>query len=666
MSIETYETLFAEGGGLCANPGCGADLFEPAASRFEGGIFRVDEDSGESPGSVSEHSDSPENLVLLCCACGGEAESGSLEPGELGRWKRELGLRPSAEVPGELSRVLRERETERETEALRKFRFFRESGAAGRAAELAGRVLEGDLARAPDAARSRALGWCARAVFPGRDAREAARWVEAALEIEPLGETEIAAAYVSRFAGEDGDALRSLGKTDSPPVRSAVLESEFWLHGARSAVAWMRDSGLVAEDLDSDGRYLLVRSLLDLGRWDPALVIADGISERDLEETPALRFETALARLLPAVPEDLRGAVRLRPPFYPEEFHLAWETDEDLRAALGRFEKAVALARKAGCLDLERRWEEYALWLATDVSGSTDAPGTLGDRLRGPRPSLHLVPLAVRRGLDIDPVAVLRETEFRAALSGEIPRDVAYARLALVFANLVPGAGEAAPPSRAKLCERAGELLRGLRAEGLSDDVFGEMSRLVAFARGGDAEKEEGTDPLFGPSEVAERLEAEGRWEELGEHARESFGRTRSIAAAERFARALERTGETKRLVEFVRDNGELTGKSEKLRKSFLRALYIEGELSELRAGLEKDGEVPDDPEYREMRIRLAVSSGDDSELSAAGADECLPRFAACARELFALAEISERLGLFGSAEIASAARDAVSREVPF
>ena len=661
MSIETYETLFAEGGGRCANPGCGVDLFEPAASRFAAGIFRVDEDPGEGPGSVSGNSDSPENLVLLCGACGGEAESGSLAPGELGRWKRELGLRPSAEVPGELSRVLRERETERETEALRKFRFFRESGAAGRAAELAERVLEGDLARASDAARSRALGWCARAVFPGGDAREASRWVGAALELEPLGETEIAAAYVSRFAGGDGNALRALGKTDSPPARSAVLESEFWLRGARNAVAWMRDSGLVAEDLDSDGRYLLLRSLLDLGRWDPALVIADGISERDLEETPALRFETALARLLPAVPEDLRGAIRSRPPFYPEEFDLAWETDEYARAVLGRFEQAVALARKFRRFDLEKRWEEYALWLATDVSGSADARETLGDRLRGSRPALHLVPLAVRRGLDIDPVAVLRETEFRAALSGEIPRDAACARLALAFANLVPGAGEAAPPSRAKLCERAGELLRELRAEGLSGEVFGEMSGLVASARGGDAEKEEeGTAPLFGPSEVAERLEAEGRWEELREHARESFESRRSIAAAERFARALERTGETKRLVEFARDNGDLTGKSEKLRKSFLRALYIEGELSELRAELEKDGEAAGDPEYREMKIRLAVSSGDDSELSAAVADECLPRFAACARELSALAEISERLGLFGSAEIASAARDAV------
>lgn len=662
MSIETYETLFAEGGGLCANPGCGADLFEPAATRFAGGIFRVDEDPGEGSGSVSENLDSPENLVLLCCACGGEAESGSLAPGELGRWKRELGSRSSAEVPGELSRVLRERETERETEALRKFRFFRESGVAGRAAELAGRVLEGDLARASAAARSRALGWCARAVLPEGDAREAARWVEAALELEPLGETEIAAAYVSRFAGEDGDALFSLGKTDSPTARSAFLESEFGLRDARSAVAWMRDSGLVAEDLDSDGRYLLVRSLLDLGRWDPALVVADGISERDMEETPALRFETALARLLPAVPEDLRGTIRSRPPFYPEEFHLAWETDEDedLRAALGCFETAVALARKAGCLDLEKRWEEYALWLATDVSGSTAAPGMLGDRLRDPRPSLHLVPLAVRRGLDIDPGAVFRETEFRTALSGEFPRDAAYARLALEFANLVPGAGEAAPPSRAKLCERAGELLRELRAERLSEEVLGEMSRLVASARGGDAEKDEGTDPLFGPSEVAERLEAEGRWEELREHARESFESSRSVAAAERFARALERTGETKRLVEFARDNGDLAGKSGKMRKSFLRALYIEGELSELRAELEKDGEAAGDSEYRGLRIRLAVSSGDDPELSAAGADECLPRFAACARELSALAEISGRLGLFGSADISSAARDAV------
>ena len=52
ISIETYETLFAESGGHCANPECGTDLFEPAASCFAGGIFRVDKDPGERLATV--------------------------------------------------------------------------------------------------------------------------------------------------------------------------------------------------------------------------------------------------------------------------------------------------------------------------------------------------------------------------------------------------------------------------------------------------------------------------------------------------------------------------------------------------------------------------------------------------------------------------------------
>ena len=47
ISIETYETLFAESGGHCANLGCGTDLFEPVASRPAGGVFRVDKDPGK-------------------------------------------------------------------------------------------------------------------------------------------------------------------------------------------------------------------------------------------------------------------------------------------------------------------------------------------------------------------------------------------------------------------------------------------------------------------------------------------------------------------------------------------------------------------------------------------------------------------------------------------
>lgn len=655
VSIETYERLFAESGGLCAKPGCGTVLFEPS-SGFVGEAVAVAGTSGEGRELARENPGSAENLVLLCPACGGEAGSGSLAPGELMRWKRELDARPSAEIPGELRRALRDRETERRADAIGKFRFFPEFDAPRRAAELAGRILEGDLAGGSAAARSRALGVCARAAFPGGDPREARRWVEAARELEPSGDVGIPSAFVLCLEGGAGDALRALGDMDSPAARSAALETEF-RRGAERAVAWAGRAGLDAGDFDSDGRYLLLRSQLDLGRWDSAPVIAGGISERDLERTPALHFEIALARLLPAVPEELRGLLRGRPPFYSEEFHLEGEADEDLREALGHFENAGPLAREAGCFGLEKKCERYALWLATGPGGDSRRRA---ERLRGPRPALHLVPLAVRRGIDVDPAAVLRETEFRAALSGEISRDAACARLALVFANLVPGAGATAMPSRAKLCERAGELLRELRAEGLSDAAFAELSALVASARGGDAEEGEGTDPLFGSSRLAERLEAEGRWEELVEPAREFFERGRSVAAAERFARALGRAGEHERLVGFAGDNGELLEKSEELRKLCLRAFYLRGELPELRAELEKDGAGADDPESRDMRIRLAVCSGDDGELSAASADEYLPRASACAGELSALADICGRLGLPGAGEISSAARDAV------
>lgn len=657
VSIETYEMLFAESGGRCANPGCGTVLFGSSAG-FVGEAVAVAGTPGERRESVREDPASAESLVLLCPACGGEAGSGSLPSGELGRWKGELGARPSVEIPGDLRRALRDRETEGLADAIGKFRFFPEFEAPRRAAELAGRILEGDLAGGSAAARSRALGMCARAVFPGGDPREAGRWVDAARELEPSEDVEIPAAFVLCLEDRGGAALRVLGDMDSPAARSAALETVFGLRGARSAVAWAADSGLAAGDFDSDGRYLLLRSQLDLGRWDSAPAIAGGMSERDIERTPALHLELALARLLSAVPEELRGLLRDRPPFYSEEFHLERDADEDLRAALGRFEAAGSLAREAGCFDLEKKCEQYALWVATGPGGDSQR---LAERLRGPRPALHLVALAVRRGIDVDPAAVLRETEFRAALSGEIPRDAACARLALAFSNPAPGAGETAPPPRAKLCERAQGLLREFLAEGLSDAVFGELSALVASARGGDAEGEEdGTDSLFGLLRRAERLEAEGRWEELVEPAGEVFERRRSVGAAERFARALGRAGEHERLVEFAGDNGELLGKSEELRELCLRAFYLGGELSDLRTELEKDGAAADDPERRDMRIRLAVCSGDDGELSAASADEYLPRASACAEELSALAETCGRLGLPGAGEISSAARDAV------
>ena len=105
VSIETYERLFAESGGLCAKPGCGTVLFGSSAG-FAGEAVAVAGTSGEGREFSRENPESAENLVLLCPACGGEAGSGSLAPGELMRWKRELDARPSAEIPGELRRAL--------------------------------------------------------------------------------------------------------------------------------------------------------------------------------------------------------------------------------------------------------------------------------------------------------------------------------------------------------------------------------------------------------------------------------------------------------------------------------------------------------------------------------------------------------------------------------
>lgn len=133
VSIETYERLFAESGGLCAKPGCGTVLFG-SSSGFVGEAFAVAGTPVEGRESARGNPASAENLVLLCPACGGEARSGSLAPGEPGRWKGELGARPSAEIAEDLRRALCDREMGRRADAIGKFRFFPEFGVARRAA----------------------------------------------------------------------------------------------------------------------------------------------------------------------------------------------------------------------------------------------------------------------------------------------------------------------------------------------------------------------------------------------------------------------------------------------------------------------------------------------------------------------------------------------------
>ncbi len=671
ISIETYQELFFLSGNRCAHPECAAVLVEPSSEscpvRVIGRacpVYAVAEEGPRGkPGLTSEEFNSPRNLVLLCPRHHETAARRHQRhpAAELALWKREReaaargrSFSESAEVSEDcFLEALVAREIENGVAALGKFRFFEEFEAADRASRFAARLKRGDLSGGPDPARSRALAWCLRILALAGNPGEAEKCLDAVKSLGNPAETMLADAFVS--LGGDGaeSAVGTLSGVGSPEARSAVLEIISRDRGPARAVDWMKTAGIDATDLDPDGRYFLLECQLELGRWAQSRVLLDALGDECPLENPALGYLIAITRTLSAVPDELRPVLRRRPPFYSGEFHLSSEA-----AALGDREKARELfglaegaVREAGCFAAAKECEQYRFWL--ELSGpdrSETAAERFRERFRSPGTAFHLVRLGLHFGIGLDSGAVEEEILRYAALHGRVSPSTARARLALVVA------GENAPRSPALLRERATECLGTLGGEELSAAEREDLESLVAYTRQDDRvveslEKRFDEAGFLSAHELADELEARGEWDVLCEYCEILFERTRSLRSAERLAVALVRAKSTARLVRFVRENGELAEMSVRIRALYLRALYSEGALLELRRELEENSDSGGDAR---LRADLAVSLCDWDALYAAARGRYLEKASGCARDLVDLAGFAARLDLEGAGELAA------------
>ena len=679
ISINTYKNLFSASANRCAHPGCEAVLAEPSREgssvMISGRACRIhvvnEEGSRGKPGILREELDSQQNLVLLCpehCAAAADRHE-SFTAADLALWKREreeegrgVDFFESAGISADafLGAIVA-REIESAVDGLRKFRFFKEVESAGHSLRLYDRLSRGDLFSGSDTAKSRAFAWCARILALEGDVGRAEKCLEAAKELHASTETVFAEAFVANGKGDAQGASESLRGVGSPESLSAIVEMIWRSGGPWRAVEWIKGAGIDSTDLDSDGEYVLLNCQLELARWDSARALVDVFGEEHPQNTPALHYLIAVTRLLRAVPDELRPALRGRPPFHSEEFYLFPSEIGEREKAHEHFLLAASAAHSAGCFSMAKKCEEYLFWLRlSHPEHSTEAARQLKQRFTVPGAAFHLAPLGLYFGIVPDHLAVEKEVLRAAAFRGRISRDEAYARAAIASCRGPEGTASAA---RKRLPEDFAEYLRVFRGEGLSEADCEEVATVVGDPRPGegDGSLERGfqeTDSLTALMKLADELEALGRFEEFCVYGETLFERTRSLRNAERLVSAFSRTGNTGSLVGFVEENRELLDASQRITSLYLQALCDEGEMARLRSEMERTGDGFENPE---SLIDFSVFTGGWSGLGAAVSDQYSEKASSCARSLAELVGFASRLGLRGAGEIGKAAAEVLA-----
>lgn len=574
-------------------------------------------------------------------------------------------------------------------ESLRKMRLFAEYDREGAATRLGLDLQTGHLAGGSPGKRAAGLAWCAR-ILSRSDKRDLAeQFLQHSLELGTTNEAAIAQAFSISRDGNHPVTLEVLEKLGSPQARTAALMILSFEDGNVAALEWMDKRGFDASDFDSDGRFFELHLALTSSNWNRAMRLQKSFKEEDLEQTPVLVFNLAIAKLLEAVPDELRhvvvGGIPLDASNFP--FIAGTLTDNSIREALRMFDRAAITYQSLGLICAWQLAEEFSLWVRLSrPETNQEGRKILQRRLRKPKDALGVIPLAIQFGVELDLFAVEQILDIVPAMDAIAEINAAKARFALAQAKGSPREAEAYIDRHiAELCkyfklffvrslqselwakagsiEKAEEFLNLALAEGLPIAEESRLRRIIAEAQGSDPVRErkaqfEESNDLQDLFSLAEALYQAENWNEFSKFGEALFLRTESLRDAERLGGALLMDHQSSKLVELFATKKDLREKSSSLQMHYCWALFREGELLKALSELEDSTLDPTTQNFRTLQMNLVIGLGDWATIPTLLASEFEARDQRTARELLKAAQLGLRTGSFHVRALVEAAAE--------
>src|SRR5262245_49538406 len=204
---------------------------------------------------------------------------------------------------------------------------------------------------------------------------------------------------------------------------------------------WLCASGLSFTDLDSDGKFFVIKQQLDTGKTADALQNARALGPDDFENTPVLLYVAGGAHLAQAIPAELVSLVLWHLPFDAAILPLFEDAASltERRIAQNLYSRASEAARSVGCVQASQEASDRALWLGLrDPLHRNAARADLESSMRDPASALGRLPLALQFGLKLDLEAVEKEIDRQDTLSGGNSPEAAIARFSIAFTKKGP------------------------------------------------------------------------------------------------------------------------------------------------------------------------------------------------------------------------------------
>lgn len=557
-------------------------------------------------------------------------------------------------------------------------RFFGSFPKEEKSIALAESIIDGELSGGTTQVKARALALVARYLCVGEKADLAKKWLSHSKKLCQTEEAAIAQAYIDAIGANKIDAASGLLKVGSPSNYAAFFMIKKTVEGNDAALGWFESTGLSSQDLDNDGKVVLVSVLLTEHQWKKALDLVQKIDEESLSISPALAQLSAFTFLANAIKAaELRESVLTYIPLAADRFPLADDSEsiERRNQAVKLFKVCSVQARHLGAEEVASMSDNYVLWLQLRNSETHEqAMVELQSYFVSyTQKTLEYLPLAFAFGIDIDFESIENEVNRQTALSPANNAILGLARFILAQTQKPISAAvdyirrhrnqmercvnsvaismlEIEALAKSGLVDDAQQLLEKAGDSGASDVEVRNLQNIIDSVKGADPvalaisqyKQSEATSDL---AHLVNLLERDNRGDRYYLYCRELFDRTSQESDAIRVCNAASSLGRFSELHQFLSDRMDIVKRSQELQAHWAWSLFRKGDLfgaHEQVAQLKQS--KSQQPALKTLEINLSIFGGDWESLSIFVEDSWNSREELNANDLLQAAQLAKAI----------------------
>jgi hypothetical protein len=281
-------------------------------------------------------------------------------------------------------------------------RGFIEAKPSDELADLAERIVTGDLARASAGLQADALERAARSNALPETVERAKIFHAEALKRAPGLDTSFYEALLPAAEGNADKSLRALRQLGSPEAKSALFGQIIRKDGTQKALEWVDSTKLRVTDLDAGGALILLLQRVNNEEYDVALHEAEALTGVQLNALPALHLVRSSLLLSSILPKDQRQVPFQGVPIDPRmlQFNSLENTSAILAKARVELETALLRIADLRLLQIRPLLDEQILWLKLEDKRTLDAARQqIEEEIKDPKLTLRRVRLALAYGV---------------------------------------------------------------------------------------------------------------------------------------------------------------------------------------------------------------------------------------------------------------------------